>query len=74
MTVQATPKIAIIGAGAAGLALAKQVIDAFRTSARAEMKLVIFEAKDDVGGIWSVTRSLSLRSRAKTLHTCSCQA
>lgn len=46
------PRIAIIGAGAAGLAQAKQVLDAFRTSEGLEVDLVVFEARRDVGGVW----------------------
>jgi cation diffusion facilitator CzcD-associated flavoprotein CzcO len=44
-------RIAIIGAGAAGLAQAKQVLDAFRTSDNG-VELVVFESRNDVGGVW----------------------
>lgn len=48
-------RIAIIGAGAAGLAQAKQVLDAFRTSSSGlqdGVDLVVFESRNDVGGVW----------------------
>lgn len=48
----ALPRIAIVGAGAAGLAQTKQVLDAFRTSEGLGVELVVFEARRDVGGVW----------------------
>lgn len=48
-------RIAIIGAGAAGLAQAKQVLDAFSTSSAGlpdGVDLVVFESRNDVGGVW----------------------
>ncbi|KAJ9110945.1 hypothetical protein QFC20_002711 [Naganishia adeliensis] len=48
----ALPRIAIIGTGAAGLAQAKQVLDAFRNSEGLGVELVVFEARRDVGGVW----------------------
>lgn len=46
------PRIAVIGAGAAGLAQAKQVLDAFRIPQGPGVELVVFEARRDVGGVW----------------------
>jgi cation diffusion facilitator CzcD-associated flavoprotein CzcO len=44
-------RIAVIGAGAAGLAQAKQILDAFQGRT---VELVIYEARNDVGGVWCV--------------------
>ncbi|KAJ9112081.1 hypothetical protein QFC22_006380 [Naganishia vaughanmartiniae] len=55
MTNPTTPmrkRIAVIGAGAAGLAQAKQVLDAFRTHDGVAVELVVFESRTDVGGVW----------------------
>jgi cation diffusion facilitator CzcD-associated flavoprotein CzcO len=51
MTIQRPKRIAIIGAGAAGLAQAKQILDAFPEQT---VELVIYEARNDVGGVWYV--------------------
>ncbi|GHJ89020.1 hypothetical protein NliqN6_5422 [Naganishia liquefaciens] len=46
-------RIAVIGAGAAGLAQAKQILDAFTSPAGLlQVELVIYEARNDVGGVW----------------------
>jgi cation diffusion facilitator CzcD-associated flavoprotein CzcO len=54
-------RIAIIGAGAAGIAQAKQIVDAFHLDTRTEddvrVDVVVFEARDRVGGVWYVTVS-----------------
>lgn len=52
MVVEGITRIAVIGAGAAGLAQAKQVLDAFRTTQGLNVELVIYEARNDVGGVW----------------------
>jgi hypothetical protein len=45
--------IAVIGAGASGLAQIKQAIDAFaRPESPTEALIVGFESKDQVGGVW----------------------
>lgn len=57
-----TIRIAVIGAGSAGIAQAKQAIDAFHSkqylskpaSDRKQLELVVFEERDEVGGVWSV--------------------
>lgn len=52
MAVEGTRRIAVIGAGAAGLAQAKQVLDAFKTPQEQNVELVIYESRNDVGGVW----------------------
>lgn len=48
-------RIAVIGAGAAGITQTKQLVDAFAdASSEFELDLVVFEVRDDVGGVWSV--------------------
>jgi cation diffusion facilitator CzcD-associated flavoprotein CzcO len=50
-----TTRVAIIGAGATGLAQLKQLIEAFsRVSVRARthLEVVVFEGKNEVGGVW----------------------
>lgn len=58
MTADTRPfkKIAVIGAGAAGLAQAKQLLQAFEFGSGSPFRLhlVVFEAKSQVGGVWSV--------------------
>lgn len=56
-----TVRIAIIGAGPAGLAQARQAIDTFkseryaRTNRLRKLDLVVFESRDEVGGVWYVS-------------------
>jgi cation diffusion facilitator CzcD-associated flavoprotein CzcO len=46
-------RIAVIGAGSAGLAQIKQILDAFsRPGVEKQLELVAFETRDDVGGLW----------------------
>ncbi|KAJ9105026.1 hypothetical protein QFC19_003657 [Naganishia cerealis] len=52
METPSTKRVAVIGAGAAGLVQAKQVLDAFRSSAGQGVELVVFESRKDVGGVW----------------------
>ena len=45
--------VAIIGAGASGLAQLKQLIDAFsRPNVKSRLKVTVFEKRDQVGGVW----------------------
>lgn len=44
-------KIAVIGAGSAGLVMAKEIIEASKNCKRA-IEFTVFERRDDVGGIW----------------------
>lgn len=46
-------RIAVIGAGSAGLAQIKQCLDAFRRpEVKHRLELVAFEPRSDVGGLW----------------------
>jgi cation diffusion facilitator CzcD-associated flavoprotein CzcO len=46
-------RIAVIGAGAAGITQAKQIVDAWTTGgAETGLHLDVFEARDKVGGVW----------------------
>lgn len=46
-------RVGIIGAGSAGLAQLKQVLDAFRRpNVGSKLEVVCFEARDEVGGVW----------------------
>lgn len=56
MTSKRTVRVAVIGAGSAGLAQIKQLLDAFHrpdVSDRLSLELVAFEKRDDVGGLWN---------------------
>jgi cation diffusion facilitator CzcD-associated flavoprotein CzcO len=57
-----TVRIAVIGAGPAGLAQAKQAIDTFNSERYAaktiqprKLELIVFESRDQVGGVWYVS-------------------
>lgn len=56
MTVNASKqkkRISIIGAGASGLVQLKNLLDVFaRPDVQDELEVVVFEAKEDVGGVW----------------------
>lgn len=46
-------KVAIIGAGASGLAQVKQLVDTFgRPKVEDELEVVVFESREEVGGVW----------------------
>jgi hypothetical protein len=48
-------RIAIIGAGASGLAQLKQVLDAFNrpdVQGRTDLEVVVLEKQSEVGGVW----------------------
>ncbi|WWC68858.1 uncharacterized protein I206_102794 [Kwoniella pini CBS 10737] len=53
---QSTTKIGIIGAGASGLAQLQQLLEIWEgkseVSERSKLEIVVFESKDDVGGVW----------------------
>jgi cation diffusion facilitator CzcD-associated flavoprotein CzcO len=46
-------RIAVIGGGAAGVAQAKEILDAFRPGmSDYQVSLTVYEARDDLGGVW----------------------
>ncbi len=46
-------RIAVIGAGAAGITQAKQIVDAWSVNnVETQLQIVVFEARDAVGGVW----------------------
>lgn len=52
-TLRQKKRIALIGAGASGLAAAKELIESFRSGGSAfDLELVVFEARDKIGGVW----------------------
>ncbi|WVR04176.1 hypothetical protein IAU60_001176 [Kwoniella sp. DSM 27419] len=51
-------KVAVIGAGAAGLAQIQQLYEAWArdgVEARSKLELVVYESKEEVGGVWLST-------------------
>ena len=44
--------IAIIGAGSAGLAALKQILDAFARAQTLKLHIVVYESNEEVGGVW----------------------
>lgn len=47
-------RVAVIGAGAAGIAQAKELVNAFAhpDATNQQLELVVFEARHAVGGVW----------------------
>jgi cation diffusion facilitator CzcD-associated flavoprotein CzcO len=46
-------RVAIIGAGASGIAQLKQLLDAFaRPEVTMKLEVVLYESRDQVGGVW----------------------
>jgi cation diffusion facilitator CzcD-associated flavoprotein CzcO len=55
MTLDTRPvkRIAVIGGGAAGVAQAKEILDAFRPGVcDHKVELVVYESRDEIGGVW----------------------
>jgi hypothetical protein len=51
-------RLAIIGAGSAGLTQLKNALEVFaRPEVKTELEVVVFESKTEVGGVWYVTKS-----------------
>ncbi|KAK8861227.1 hypothetical protein IAR55_002046 [Kwoniella newhampshirensis] len=48
-----TTRIAVIGAGSSGLAQLQQLLETWkRDEVRTKLEVVVFEAREDVGGVW----------------------
>ena len=48
-----TKRIAVIGAGAAGLAQAKEILQAFQSGESGYgVELVVYESRSQIGGVW----------------------
>lgn len=46
-------RVAVIGAGASGLVQTQQLLEAWsREAVKTKLEVVVFEAREDVGGVW----------------------
>lgn len=46
-------RVAVIGAGASGLVQTQQLLETWsREAVKTKLELVVFEAREDVGGVW----------------------
>lgn len=50
---QSVIRVAVIGAGASGLAQTQQLLEAWdREEVKTKLEVVVYEAREDVGGVW----------------------
>lgn len=55
-------RIAVIGAGAAGIAQAKEILEAFQHGkSEFQADLVVYESRSKIGGVWCVVDTPSSR-------------
>lgn len=48
-------RVAVIGAGASGLAQTQQLLEAWnRKEVKTKLEVIVYEAREDVGGVWQV--------------------
>lgn len=64
MTIPQDPRpvkrIAVIGAGAAGIAQAKEILQAFQHGkSEFQVDLVVYESRSKIGGVWYVVDTCS---------------
>ena len=64
-----TKRIAIVGGGTAGLTMLKTLVTELPSETRQDWEIVLFEQRDDVGGIWC---SLSSTRASQCLLTGLC--